>query len=306
MDQLQRLAMTEVGLKRMSGIEHCHALTHLDLSHNKLTEMEKPVLTKLTKLQTLWLNENAIERMQGLDNMTQLTQLWLGANRIGAICDALANCSSLEELNLAGNLISNFKDIPNLARMRRLATVSFNEPHFGDNPLCALCNYQTYLLFHMTHLRMFDSVVITDELRQLAEAVRESAAQHMRGMHAARYCTQAAARRPPHAGRSTHASRSRQAASRKPLHASCTPPRLRRAISSLPRTVADPCMRADPLLADVHEEEDVLQHAHQDPQTEHLQRHPQSHGGAADQGESDQPQPQCAAASGQRRRTRHP
>ena len=54
--------------------------------------------------------------------------------------------------------------------MRRLASLSFADPHFGDNPLCSLCNYQTYLLFHMTHLRMFDSLLITDELRQLAEA----------------------------------------------------------------------------------------------------------------------------------------
>ena len=168
--KLQRLAMTEVGLKSARGIEQCSSLTHLDLSHNKLTEMERPVLARLGKLQTLWMNDNAIERMQALEYLPHLTSLWLGSNRITAICDALQSNSQLEELNLAGNLISNFKDIPNLARMRRLATLSFSEPHFGDNPLCSLCNYQTYLLFHMVHLRMFDSVVITDELRQLAEA----------------------------------------------------------------------------------------------------------------------------------------
>ena len=167
---LLRLSMTEVGLKRMLGCEACVQLQHLDLSHNKLTEMEPYVLGRLTKLNSLWLHDNAIERMQGLEPLTQLSQLWLGANRIAGICDALASNASLEELNLAGNLISNFKDIPNLARMRRLSSLSFSEPHFGDNPLCSLCNYQTYLLFHMTHLRMFDTQLITDDLRQLAEA----------------------------------------------------------------------------------------------------------------------------------------
>jgi hypothetical protein len=167
--------VTECGVKRMAGCEACTQLTHLDLSHNKLTDMDPVVLGRLTKRRTLWLNDNAIQRVQGLEALGALTSLWLGANRIPSICDALTTNANLEELNLAGNLISNFKDIPNLARMRRLTSLCFSEPHFGDNPLCSLCNYQTYLLFHMTHLRVFDTQVITDDLRQLAEAVRDDA-----------------------------------------------------------------------------------------------------------------------------------
>ena len=159
--QLLRLCMTECGLKRMVGCEHCVQLTHLDLSHNKLTEMEPAVLGRLTKLNTLWLNANAIERIQGLEALANLTSLWLASNRITAIQEALAANTNLEEVVLAGNQLSNFKDIPNLARMRRLTSLAFSEPHFGDNPLCSLCNYQTYLLFHMTHLRVFDTQVIT-------------------------------------------------------------------------------------------------------------------------------------------------
>ena len=169
-NSLLRLCMTECGLKKMVGIESCPQLTHLDLSHNKLAEMDRAVLRKLPRLATLWLNDNQLERIQGLEPLTRLSQLWLCSNRIGAIDDALSGCGALEELNLAGNRICNFKDIPTLARMRRLATLSFAEPHFGDNPLCALCNYQTYLLFHMTQLRCFDSQLITDDARQLAEA----------------------------------------------------------------------------------------------------------------------------------------
>ena len=51
--QLQRLCMTECGLKRMSGIEACTQLAHLDLSHNKLAEMEPDVLSHLGRLKTL-------------------------------------------------------------------------------------------------------------------------------------------------------------------------------------------------------------------------------------------------------------
>ena len=174
--QLQRLAMTECGLKRMRGIEACVSLTHLDLSHNKLTEIDAAVLRPLTKLRTLWLNDNGIDVIAGLEPLAQLTTLWLCANRISAICDALSGNPALEELNLAGNHIANFKDIPHLSRLRKLTNLCLAEPHFGDNPLCSLCNYQTYVLFHIAHLKRFDAILITDDLRQLAEAVRLPAA----------------------------------------------------------------------------------------------------------------------------------
>ncbi len=168
--QLQRLAVTECGLRAMGGIEACAQLTHLDLSQNVLTEMDPAALRPLSKLRTLWLNENRIGRIRGLEGLDELTSLWLGRNRITAVGDALLGTPNLEEINLAGNLISNFKDIPTLARMRKLSSLAFGEPHYGDNPLCVLCNYQTYVLFHISQLRTFDAVLISDELRQLAEA----------------------------------------------------------------------------------------------------------------------------------------
>ena len=114
---------------------------------------------------------NAIERIQGLEALASLTSLWLGANRISSICDALMASTSLEELVLAGNQISNFKDIPNLARMRRLTSISFAEPHFGDNPLCSLCNYQTYVTYHLTQLASLDMEHISDDAKRLARAI---------------------------------------------------------------------------------------------------------------------------------------
>ena len=36
--------------------------------------------------------------------------------------------------------------------------------------MCALCNYQTYVLYHLQQLARLDSVTIADESRQLAEA----------------------------------------------------------------------------------------------------------------------------------------
>ena len=261
---LLRLCMTEVGLKRMVGCEACVQLTHLDLSHNKLTEMEPAVLGRLTKLNTLWLNDNAIERIQGLEACLSLSTLWLCSNRIVSVMDSLSGNVNLEELNLAGNQLSNFKDIPNLARMRRLSTLSFAEPHFGDNPLCALCNYQTYVLFHMQHLRVLDTMVITDDLRQLAEAVRRRRQP------------------PPPAAASRRQPRPVTASDRQSRLDDAS--RLLCAVE-LPSPCLTPSACASRVCADVHEEEDVLQHAYQDAQAQHLQRNPQGDGGTSDQGE---------------------
>jgi hypothetical protein len=42
--------------------------------------------------------------------------------------------------------------------------------HFGLNPVCKLCNYQTYVLYHLKQLRYLDSIPITDEGRSNAES----------------------------------------------------------------------------------------------------------------------------------------
>ena len=64
--------------------------------------------------------------MRGLEGLPALRSLWLGSNRIPAVCDALVHNAALEELNLSGNLVSNFKDVPNLARMRKPSVRDFN------------------------------------------------------------------------------------------------------------------------------------------------------------------------------------
>ena len=170
MTQLQRLAVTECGLESMSGIENCHSLTSLDLSQNRLEEMDCAVLANLTQLQSLWLNQNRITAIQGLEPLSRLSRLWLARNEITSICDSLDSNLALTELNLAGTQISNFKDVPNLARLRRLGSLCMSDPHFGESPVCALCNYQTYMLYHLQQLSMLDSYAIADEARHLAEA----------------------------------------------------------------------------------------------------------------------------------------
>lgn len=83
----------------------------------------------------------------------------------------LASNKCLEELNLACNRISSFRDILNLSQLSTLRCLSLADPHFGDNPVCKLCNYQTYVTFHLTQLKSLDIEIISDNAKRLAKAI---------------------------------------------------------------------------------------------------------------------------------------
>ncbi len=70
-------------------------------------------------------------------------------------CSSLEHLQSLEELNLADNRIASFAEIPHFARLAvRLRALYLSDPHFGDNPVCALCNYRTYAV-HQVRARVW-------------------------------------------------------------------------------------------------------------------------------------------------------
>jgi hypothetical protein len=77
---------------------------------------------------------------------------------------------SLNDLNIAGNKICSFKEALNLNRLPNLKILGFYDPHFGENPICNLCNYQTYVLYHLRNISKLDTLFISDEAKSFAEA----------------------------------------------------------------------------------------------------------------------------------------
>ena len=76
----------------------------------------------------------------------------------------------LNDLNLSGNKICSFKEALNLNRLPNLKTLAFYDPHFGENPICNLCNYQTYILYHLRNIVKLDTLIINDDAKSFAEA----------------------------------------------------------------------------------------------------------------------------------------
>ena len=170
---MRAIWIVECSLRSLSGLAPMSgrpSLTRLFLDENEITSLAG--IGACAHLETLSLAGNRIteESLVELQFLPKLTNLNVARNRLRSIGTSLDANSLLEELNVADNLIGDFKDISNLGRLHTLRVVFFSDPHYGHNPLCHLSNYQTQLLYHLPQITELDGNVIPTETKQLAEA----------------------------------------------------------------------------------------------------------------------------------------
>ena len=166
---LTTLYLNECGLTAMGpALQGCRRLKTLHLCNNDIQKIEN--LDNLPELEILWLCQNQITQIEGLSKCPKLRVLWLASNRIENILTGLDDNLQLAELNMAANKVGEFKQVLNLSRCKTLRTLFFSDPHYGENPMCNLCNYQTFVLYHLKQLTALDSMYISRESKQLAEA----------------------------------------------------------------------------------------------------------------------------------------
>eukprot|EP01059_Diplonema_ambulator_P035367 TRINITY_DN8290_c0_g1_i2.p1 TRINITY_DN8290_c0_g1~~TRINITY_DN8290_c0_g1_i2.p1 ORF type:complete len:1479 (+),score=580.35 TRINITY_DN8290_c0_g1_i2:85-4521(+) len=168
LENLEYLWLNENNISKIQGLDNCTRLKELYLYSNNIPKIEG--LTRLTNLEVLWLHDNQISEVTGLSRLVNLRVLWLASNLLTRIGHSLDNLVKLEEVNLSNNLIGSFREIPHLDRLPNLTHLYFSDPHFGDNPICQLCNYQTYTLYHLNRLTVLDYTSVSEESRHLAEA----------------------------------------------------------------------------------------------------------------------------------------
>jgi len=115
-------------------------LKNLYLYSNKIKKIEN--LAHLTRLERLWLADNEIPRIEGLETLTNLTELNLARNKVERVGDVFKSNPRLTSLNLSDNGVGSFKEVSYLARLPSLTDLSLSDPHWGENPITSLCNYQ--------------------------------------------------------------------------------------------------------------------------------------------------------------------
>ena len=142
-------------------------LRQLYLSTNKIKRIR--CLDKCIYLEKLWLDKNRIENIDGISNLYNLVELNLAKNNVETIGIGLDGLTSLRDLNISANRIGNFKEVLNLNRLPNLTICTFSDPHYGENPICSLCNYQTYVLFHLPRLVHLDTMIVSEESKTFAD-----------------------------------------------------------------------------------------------------------------------------------------
>lgn len=143
------------------------SLEMLDLHSNNIKKIEN--LDNLTKLSNLILSQNQISRIQNLSKNLSLRSLNLAMNLLESVGSSLSQLHCLEELNLSGNKLCNIKEILKLKKIKSLKVICFFDPHFGENPICKIYNYQTFMLYHFNHLQKFDNLKVNEESKSCAE-----------------------------------------------------------------------------------------------------------------------------------------
>uniref|UniRef100_A0A7M5VA07 Leucine rich repeat containing protein n=1 Tax=Clytia hemisphaerica TaxID=252671 RepID=A0A7M5VA07_9CNID len=167
---LKELWLCEGKIQKLEGLEKNSKLEKLYMYKNELSKIEN--ISHLLTLTTLWLNKNKIEVIENMEQLRQLKFLNLSDNQIHSIGTSLICCNLLEEVNLSGNRINSLKDITNISCLRNLIALDLKDPMCHPNPVTLLCNYSTYVLYHMPSLKRLDSVDVS--MKMLKEAAEST------------------------------------------------------------------------------------------------------------------------------------
>lgn len=56
-----------------------------------------------------------------------------------------------------------FQDLNNLIQLRNLHTLSLKDPVYGANPVATVCNYSTYVFYHLPQIKRLDGYDVDNE-----------------------------------------------------------------------------------------------------------------------------------------------
>ncbi|KAM6117699.1 centriolin isoform 2-T2 [Phoenicopterus ruber ruber] len=148
--------------KYIENLEKCSKLETLNLSNNQIERIEK--LDKLMRLRELNLSCNKISKIEGIEHMQNLQKLNLAGNEIEHIPVWVGKkLRSLRILNLKQNKVSSLHDIAKLKPLQDLTSL-----FLADNPVVSLPHYRLYAIFHLRALENLDGQPVTNHDRQEA------------------------------------------------------------------------------------------------------------------------------------------
>lgn len=162
---LERLCLADQGLTSMAGLGSLPQLRWLYLQQNAIAKIED--LERCPRLRVLWLFSNQLESLDGLAELGELRELWVQDNRIKRLGVA-PSLSALRELNAAANPVSDYRDLPKLAQLPTLESLVFDDAHFGACPVCSRDDYKESVVRGVRTLAKLDGLAVTADDRSAA------------------------------------------------------------------------------------------------------------------------------------------
>lgn len=167
---LQRVTIIECQLVSLECLSLCDSLESVVVDGNQLTSLEPLTSARLPRLRKLWANDNQIASLASLGRLNAVEELSLARNEIATVGHSLDDLAALTSLNLSDNRIGHFREVRQIARLPALRELALSDAHWGDNPVCGLCNYGTFTLCQLPHLQVLDTIVLDEGAKTAAEA----------------------------------------------------------------------------------------------------------------------------------------
>ncbi|KAI9592287.1 hypothetical protein BDF19DRAFT_416382 [Syncephalis fuscata] len=126
-DQLRELRLANNDYKSVpEAVRHLATLSHLDLSCNRLAELDHAQLDQVQPLTSLMLQNNRLTELPpSFGRFVSLTSLYLSNNRFNHVPRVICEIRSLTDLDLSFNKISTIpNEIGQLTKLQRLLLVS--------------------------------------------------------------------------------------------------------------------------------------------------------------------------------------
>ncbi|KAG7279856.1 hypothetical protein CRUP_016183, partial [Coryphaenoides rupestris] len=161
---LETLNLIGNRIQRVHGLQYGH-LTNLVTLELRGNCLETTNGLYLPSLRRLYLGQNVIKRLEGLEGLQSLTILHLRDNQLESLDGISPRMTSLQYLNVRGNLIHSQKALQSLAPLSRtLRTLVIS-----DNPLSETGEHRLGVLTCLVHLERLDKEPVSPEERAEAQ-----------------------------------------------------------------------------------------------------------------------------------------
>ena len=166
-ENIKFLCLNENKIRSLYGIQQLTGLEELQINFNQIENLN--FISGLANLKKLWICENSIKKIENLP--MNITNFWIANNLIEKIPDDFDKYKNLEFINIAGNFISDLKDIFILEKIKSLKKLYLSDINFGENPLCQYANYRQILIHIFKDLEILDQIIISPTERQYVESL---------------------------------------------------------------------------------------------------------------------------------------